>query len=294
MTTTSNGPWVSDSALDTRFHQALPRLPKAALRIGIVNLMPHAEQYEQWLVPPLTASSAVEPVWIRVHGRQFSLDDRARIDRIYRTYDESLANGRLHGLIVSGAAVEHLPYEEVRFLDELSEIVDHSMRAGVPVLGLCWGALAVAHLLCGAPKRVYQKKVFGIFETDLLVEDNPIAAGLDDRFWSAHSRYAGFDDDALDSLPVAAHMRTLARSRQAGTVIAESLDHQVVMHIGHPEYSATRLLDEYRRDRRLKVKGVEPPVNVDMEHPVNLWRSNSLVFFANWIRFVTQRAGDHA
>jgi homoserine O-succinyltransferase len=256
-------------------------------RVGIVNLIPHAEEYERWLMPQLAASAPVEPLWIRVDARKYSLDDADHIDRTYRRYADVVATAPLDGLIVSGAAVEELLYEEVRFLPELDAMVRQTAADGTPILGLCWGALAVAYLLFGLPKEVYRTKVSGVYQTDRLVDDGPIAVGLDDRFWTAHSRFAGFDDEALDA---SGTVRAVARSAQAGTVIAESRDHGVVMHIGHPEYTATRLVEEYRRDAALGLDGVRPPANVDLEHPLNQWRSHSLIFFASWVRLVHQRA----
>jgi homoserine O-succinyltransferase/O-acetyltransferase len=256
-------------------------------RVGIVNLMPHAQQYERWLMPQLSAALPIEPLWIRVASRRYALDDTHRIDRLYRPYGQVVDEAPLDGLIVTGAAVEHLPYDEVRLLPELDEMVQCTAAERIPILGLCWGALGVGHLLYGLPKKVYPQKVSGMYETDRLVDDGLIAAGLDDRFWSAHSRFAGFDDEALDATT---GVRAVARSSQAGTVIAESSDRCVVMHIGHPEYTATRLVEEYRRDLAQGVEGVRPPANVDLDHPVNLWRSHSLVFFANWVRLVHEQA----
>ncbi|MCA2217968.1 homoserine O-acetyltransferase/O-succinyltransferase family protein [Jidongwangia harbinensis] len=258
-----------------------------APRVGIVNLMPHAEQYERWLLPQFAAALPIDPQWIRVAGRRYSLDDPAHIDRTYRNYHEVVADGPLDGLVVTGAAVEHLPYDEVRFLPELDAILRRTAADRTPVLGLCWGALAVAHLRYGLPKVVHPNKVSGMYETELLVHDGPIAAGLDDRFWSAHSRFAGFDDAALDA---AGGVRAVARSAGAGTVIAESLDHSAVLHIGHPEYAGDRLRDEYRRDVGQGRDDVTAPANVDLDRPVNLWRSHSLVFFASWVRLVHARA----
>lgn len=256
-------------------------------RIGIVNLMPHAEQYEQWLMPQLVGTLPFDPQWVRMGGRKYSLDDPARIDRQYRPYRQIVDEAPLDGLIVSGAAVEHLAYEQVRFLPELAAMVEQTAAAGTPILGLCWGALGVAHLLYGLPKEVYRDKVSGMYATDRLVDDGVIAGCLDDRFYSTHSRFAGFDDAALDA---STQVRAVARSAQAGTVIAESVDESVVMHIGHPEYTGHRLADEYRRDVAQGVAGVRAPANVDLDRPVNRWRSHSLAFFAGWVRLVHAHA----
>ncbi|HEU5469673.1 MAG TPA: homoserine O-succinyltransferase [Actinophytocola sp.] len=262
----------------------------AVPRIGFVNLMPRAEQFETMLLPQFALAAPMEPVWLKVNERRYALDDRASIDRRYRPLAAALAEGPLDGLVVTGAAVEHLPFHEVRFLPELSEIVGYAAMRGIPVLGLCWGALAVGHLLLDMSHTVWEDKVSGVFETELLVRDHPLATGLDDRFWTAHSRYAGFDESCVDRLAAAGRVRVIARSAGAGTVIAESADHKVLMHIGHPEYAAGRLAEEYRRDVDLGLPNVRPPAGVELDRPVNRWRSHSMVFFANWVRLVCQPA----
>ncbi|MET9567916.1 homoserine O-succinyltransferase [Streptomyces virginiae] len=255
------------------------RLP----RIGIVNLMPNAEQYENWLLPQLSLAGPFELQWIRISSRRYHLDDPARIAATYRTYKEATADAPLDGLIVSGAAVEHLPFEEVRFMDELNDMVQDVHAQGSPLLGLCWGAMGVGHLVYGLPKDIYSAKISGMYETELLAQDGPVASSLDDRFWSTHSRFAGFDDKALDASTT---VRALARAEGAGTVIAESYDHSVLMHTGHPEYYGSRLAEEYRRDVDQQVAGVRAPVGVDLDQPLRLWRSHSLAFFASWVRLV--------
>ena len=258
-------------------------------RIGIVNLMPHAADYEDVLLSQFAASRPFEPVWIRVRGRSYSLDDPDRIRRRYRLLAEAVDEGPLAGLVVTGAAVEHLPFSAVRFLDEVAEGTGYARERGAPVLGLCWGALAVGHLTSGLPHTVHRRKVSGVFETELQARDSVIGRGFDDRFWSAHSRYAGFDEDAVAAAAAAGRLRVVASSCRAGTVIAETPDAGAVMHVGHPEYGAGRLAEEYRRDVALGVAGVQPPDNVDLDRPVCLWRSHSRIFFANWIGLVHER-----
>ena len=258
-------------------------------RIGIVNLMPEAADYEGMLLAQFATARPVEPVWLRVLGRGYSRDDADRIRRRYRLLDQALAEAPLDGLVVTGASVEHLPFPAVRFLPEVAEATAHALERGLPVLGLCWGALAVGHLTLGLPHTVHRRKISGVFETELHAPDSSTGQGLDDRFWTAHSRYAGFDEDAVAEAAAAGRMRVVAASHRAGTVIAETPDSGVVLHVGHPEYAARRLADEYRRDLALGVDGVTPPDNVDLDRPVCRWRSHSRVFFANWVGLVEER-----
>jgi len=261
-----------------RSSMSTTRLP----RIGLVNLMPRAHEYEGMLLPQFGSGPAFEPVWVRMHGRRYSLDDPGTIDSRYRYYDDVVAERPLDGLVVTGAAVEHLPFEDVHFMPELEEIVRQAAGQQVKILGLCWGALAVGHTLLGLDHSVYPSKVSGVFETDLGPVSSPVIDGIDDRFWTAHSRFSGFDEETIAVAETAGRVRVLARSVEAGVVMAESSDHTVVMHIGHPEYGGTRLAEEYRRDVGLKLEPC-PPAHVDLERPLNQWRSHSRVFFANWL-----------
>ena len=255
-----------------------------APRIGVLNLMPKAAEFEAMLMPQFAAAAPIQPVWLRVRGRRYSLDDPADINARYVAPHDA---GPLDAVVITGGAVEHLPFSEVRFLDEVGEVLDHAVAGRLPVLGLCWGALAVGHLLLGLSHQIHPTKVSGMFETDLLVEDHAVGSGLDDRFWTAHSRFAGFDESSVDRAVAAGRVRVLARAGlPAGTVIAESADHSVLMHVGHPEYGGARLADEYRRDLALGLSDVYPPANVDLDHPVCRWRSHSLMFFATWVDLV--------
>jgi len=253
-------------------------------RVGFLNLMPFAEEFESMLLPQFSAASPFEPVWIKMRGRRYSHDDPAHIHSRYMRLADA---GELDALVITGAAVEHLPFEQVRYMDEVEEIVRHAMLRGIPILGLCWGALAVGHLLLGLSHQVFTHKVSGVYQTDLQVADHVIGKGLDDRFWTAHSRYAGFDESTVDAAVAAGRVRVLGRApAPAGTVIAESCDHSVLMHIGHPEYSGSRLVFEYRRDIAAGRGDTRPPANLDLNDPVCQWRSHSRMFFANWIEFI--------
>lgn len=270
--------------LDSSRGLAMTQGPR--VRIGIVNLMPHAAAYERMLLPQLAATS-VEPVWIRMQGRSYHLDHSVDLMRRYVPFHAADVDS-LAGLIVTGAAVEHLPFEEVRYMSELSDLVKSTASRGVPVFGLCWGALAVGHILLGLSHAIYQTKVSGVYKACRTSDRGLVAAGLDDEFWIPNSRFAGFDQSRISAREAAGAVEVVARSDEAGVIMAQSPDLQVLLHIGHPEYSATRLVDEYRRDQGLGLCP-SPPCNVRLDSPVNLWRSHSLSLFANWARHVGNR-----
>ncbi len=191
----------------------------------------------------------------------------------------------LDGLVVTGAPVEALPWEQVTYWQELTGIFDAARESGTCLLGICWGGLALAKYI-GLEKTIYPQKVFGVYPTRNLVPDHPIMGGLDDVFWCPQSRHSGIEDAVLEAAEKAGKVRLLAHADKGGYTIFETPDHQILMHLGHQEYNSSRLLDEARRDRARKRKDVGPPENLDEAQPVNNWRANRNEFFNSWIKHV--------
>ena len=152
-------------------------------------------------------------------------------------------------------------------------------------MGICWGGLALAKIL-EIEKVVYPKKIFGVFQTTNLNKNHPIMGDHDDVFWCPHSRHAGIRDDVLESEAKNGSINLLAYSNEAGYTIFESNDNRFLMHLGHPEYNANRLVDEYNRDVNLGRKDVDPPVNISLENPQNRWRGHRNEFFGQWIKYI--------
>ena len=125
-----------------------------------------------------------------------------------------------------------------------------------------------------------------MFETQNLNRSHPIIGDLDDTFWCVQSRHSGISDKILEDARNGGLVNLLAHSENGGYTIFESADRRFLMHLGHPEYEAQRLVDEYKRDVALGRTDVLPPVNLDVERPVNRWRSHGLEFFAQWVRYI--------
>lgn len=258
------------------------------LRVGIVNIMPRAETYEPYLLKPLERTLlSVEPVWIRLTSHQYGSSDAAHIRERYKTFEEALATGRLDALLLTGAPVEELAFEAVHYWSELSEILQFCSRRVPSTLGLCWGALALAKQL-GLEKRVFTKKLFGVFQNLCLTQDHALTSGSDDAFWCAHSRHSGLLDVELEAARDDGRVRLLSHGIETGYSLFETLDHRFVMHLGHPEYEAERLAHEWQRDSKLGRADVERPRNFDPEHPRNNWRSHCNELFTQWLRLAAQ------
>jgi len=261
-----------------------------ALRVGILNIMPRAQTYEFSLLQPLGRSvMQIEPVWIRLRTHAYASSDRSHLDKLYVPFDEVVSRSRLDGLIVTGAPVEDMPFEEVSYWEEIKSILEYARANVASTLGICWGGLALAKYL-GIDKAAYAKKVFGVYKTVSLNHDHRITGEMDDWFWCPQSRHSGIEDAVLERERDAGRLNLLAYAEGAGYVIFESADARFMVHLGHPEYEPSRLVEEYNRDAAKGKSGVEPPKNVDLANPENLWRSHRTEFFTQWIKYLHDSA----
>ena len=257
-------------------------------RIGIINIMPRGEAYEPYLLAPLRAQPIpVEPVWIRLASHAYHSADPAHLEANYRTFEDVIATAPLDGLILTGAPVEELAFSEVRYFDELSAILRYA-RAHVPVtLGLCWGGMALGHLL-GVGKRLFSKKLFGVFEERIVVP-NDLTSG--DAFLCAHSRHSGVVEADLERAVTDGVVRALSRGDHSGSSLFESIDRRYIAHLGHPEYEADRIVFEWERDRQLGRADVNPPAGFDLTAPSTTWASHRAQLFAGFVRRATLADG---
>ncbi len=256
------------------------------LRVGVLNIMPKGEVYEPLLLYPLSRTIIqVEPVWLRLHSHQYKSTDQNHLELYYDYFENAISKSPLDGLVLTGAPVEEMRYEDVHYWDEITTILTFARQNITSSLGICWGGLALAKML-DIEKEMYKQKLFGVFETRNLDRSHPITGDLDDVFWCAQSRHSGISDRDLETMREKGQVNLLAHSENGGYTIFESADHRFLMHLGHPEYEAQRLVDEYKRDAALGRLDVLPPANLDVHAPVNRWRSHGLEFFAQWMRFI--------
>lgn len=251
------------------------------LRIGILNIMPLGEQYELNLLNPLGLSVLqIEPVWIRLESHAYKTWPKGHLDELYVTFAEATKESPLDGLIVTGAPVEHLEFEEVEYWDEITELIDTARSSCASTLGLCWGGFALAYL-AGIEKINFEQKLFGVYELKNLRPNHSIMNALDDKFFCPQSRFAGLSDAAMENAADDGRINLLAYGRESGYAIFESSDQKQLMHVGHPEYNASRLAHEAIRDQDDPL--VPPITNFDFQNPVNRWRMHRNTFFQQWI-----------
>jgi len=259
------------------------------LRVGILNIMPQAEIYEFNLLYPLGRSVLqVIPVLIKLKDHKYSSTDQEHLDKHYVYLDQATAEKSLDGLIITGAPVENLPFEEVKYWDELNQIMGYAHDNIISTFGLCWGGLAMAKYL-GIEKTEFKKKLFGVFSTKNLATDHEIMRRIDDRFYCPQSRHSGIEDSVLERESAEGRIILLAHSEEVGYTIFETSDRKFLVHLGHLEYPSKRLVEEYNRDVNQGRIDVDPPKNVNLQNPENIWRANRQVFFSGWIKFIHER-----
>ncbi len=257
------------------------------LRIGILNIMPLGKQYEFNLLHPLGLSPLqIEPIWIRLNSHTYKTWDISHLDSLYVSWDEAMRPDPLDGLIITGAPVEHMPYEEVHYWPEFVELIKEARISCASTLGLCWAGFALAYLE-GVHKEVFKEKLFGVFPLRSLVPGHPLMGTQDDIFDCPQSRYAGLPDSAMEDAQRQGRLRLLAHGEKVGYTIFETTDQRQLMHLGHPEYNSGRILSEMERDR---ARGDVPlPENFDQHSPLTSWRSHRNLLFQQWLWFCYQR-----
>ena len=256
------------------------------LRIGVLNVMPMVETYELALLHPLGRSIIqIEPVWIRLESHSYKSSDAHHLDELYVTFAEATRDAELDGLIITGAPVEELAYEDVRYWVELKEILKHSRHHVPSTLGICWGGMALGYLL-GCRKVMLDRKLFGVYSLQSLRRDHRITGDTDDIFSCPQSRHASVSDADLEEAARSGAVALLAYSPEVGYSIFESEDQRYIAHLGHPEYEPERLIHEYERDQAKGRTDVGPPAGLDLTRPANTWRSHRNEFFLQWVKSI--------
>ena len=255
------------------------------LEVAIVNLMPTKEVTETQLMRLLGNT----PLQVNIHligtaSYKSTHVSEAHMHKFYRSIDE-VRGMKFDGMIVTGAPVETIPFEEVKYWDELVSIMDFARENVTSTIYICWGAQAALYHFYGIGKQLLPRKLFGIYPTNATQENDMLLKGMDDTFYIPHSRHTRVDEEALRKCP---HVKVLAVSPEAGIAISKTHDNRSFFFTGHAEYDRFTLKNEYERDL---AKGLEidPPkdyfVNNDLGVVDMKWRSTANLLFYNWLNY---------
>jgi homoserine O-succinyltransferase len=262
-----------------------------ALRIAVLNLMPTKLVTELQILRLLGNSPLqVDITFIRMESHESRNVSPEHLEAFYEPLERVL-DERFDGLVVTGAPVENLDFEDVDYWPEMVRLLDWSRTNVWSTLHICWGAQAGLYRHFGIQKRPLRAKMFGVFEHRALDPREPLLRGFDEVFLAPHSRHT---EVALEELERSPGLRILAVSDEAGAYMAASEDGRMVFVTGHPEYDRLTLKAEYDRDvaKGLPIampRGYFPGDDPSREPPMS-WRSHAHLLYANWLNYYVYQA----
>lgn len=256
------------------------------LEIAIVNLMPLKEDTELQILRSLSNTPLqVNVTFIATKTHESTHTSMSHLNKFYLGFEE-IKDQNFDGLIITGAPVELMAYEEVDYWDEICQIMEWSKTHVTSTLHLCWGAQAGLYYHYGIDKHILDKKMFGVFPHRVKNRKVPLVRGFDDLFYAPHSRHTEVrTQDVLEHK----ELTILAESEEAGIFLVIDQDGKRIFVMGHPEYDRMTLYNEYMRDKN-KGLPIKPPVNYfpnddDTKKPLLQWRSHGNILYSNWLNY---------
>ncbi len=256
------------------------------LEIVLVNLMPTKIATETQLSrllgnTPLQVN--LELVHTRSHVSKNVSQDH--LLSFYKSFDE-IRHRKFDGMVITGAPVEMLPFEEVDYWQELCEIMEWSKTNVHSTFHICWGAQAGLYYHYGIEKTVMPEKLFGVFPHRADYKRSILLRGFDDTFWVPHSRHTAVEREKIEAVP---ELKILASSEQAGVYAVMNKGGRQIFVTGHSEYDPDTLEQEYLRDKAAGLPIAVPenyyPGNDDTQEPMVRWRGHANLLFSNWLNY---------
>ena len=256
------------------------------LSILLVNLMPTKEATEVQLMRALSNTPIqLDLTLLRTASYASTNTPEEHLSAFYRTFDD-IKDRYFDGMIITGAPVEFLAFEEVEYWDELACIMDWSERHVYSTYYICWGAQAGIYHHFGIQKELLDEKLFGVFENEVYNPKPMILRGMDEVMWMPHSRHTTVPVDKIRANP---NLEILVGSEETGAAVVRSLDNKHIFVFGHSEYDWDTLQNEYIRDINAGME-MKPPKNYYPDddvtkRPVVRWRSAGTLLFTNWLNY---------
>jgi homoserine O-succinyltransferase/O-acetyltransferase len=259
------------------------------LKIGLLNLMPKKIQTENQFARLIGATPLqIDLQLIRMSEHQTKNTAADHMATFYRPFQE-VKDEKFDGLIITGAPIEHLPFKEVTYWNELTEVFEWTQTNVQSTFGVCWGGMAMINHFHGVRKHLLDHKAFGCFRHRNLAPTSPYLRGFSDDFVIPVSRWTEMRQAEIDACP---SLRTLLGSDEVGPCLVEDPDHRALYIFNHFEYDSDTLKQEYDRD---VASGT--PINVPQNYytddnpamaPLNRWRSHAHLLYGNWINEIYQ------
>ena len=255
------------------------------IEIGILNLMPTKIETETQLMRLLSNSPLqINLTLIGTQTYRSKNTSAAHLDRFYKNFSD-IKDKRFDGMIITGAPVENLEFDEVFYWEELKSVFEFCKTNVTSTVLICWGAQAALNYFYDIPKYPLKEKLFGVFEHTKKVKFDRLFKGFDDVFYIPHSRHTYNKKEDIEKVK---ELKILCSSKKAGAAIVKSRDDKFIFVTGHMEYDKLTLKAEYERDLNKGLK-IAPPENyfTDLENleVQTKWTAAANLFFANWLNY---------
>ena len=256
------------------------------LEIIVLNLMPIKQDTELQLLRGLSNTPLqIDVTFLQMSSHVSKNTSASHIKKFYQTFEE-IKNNNYDGMIITGAPVEKLEFEEVNYWDELITVMEWSKKHVTSTIHICWGAQAGLYYHYGIKKELLPKKLSGVYKHRVMNRKEPLVRGFDDVFMAPHSRYTQASRQQILDNP---RLKVLADSDEAGIYIVLGDGGKEIFVMGHPEYDRLTLDQEYKRDID---KGIEPDLQVIYypdddcnRKPLLSWRSHANNLYTNWLNY---------
>ncbi|MGP7815992.1 homoserine O-acetyltransferase MetA [Niallia sp. 01092] len=256
------------------------------LNILILNLMPEKQKTEVQILRLLgNTPLQLNISFLRTASYESKNTSPYHLEQFYTSF-EQIKNNKYDGMIITGAPIELLKFEDVQYWKELTDIMEWSKNNVTSTLHLCWGAQAALYYHFDIHKYELDKKCYGVFSHYLLDPSDKLLRGFDDNYLAPHSRHTDVQMEEIMNHP---DLKLLSASEEAGAFIISGNNGKQIMVTGHLEYDSCTLADEYTRDQ---AKGLDTDLPIDYfpnddpnEKPLNSWRSHAYLLFSNWLNY---------
>jgi len=259
------------------------------LRIALLNLMPLKIQTENQFARLIGATPLqIELTLLRMTSHQTKNTSSDHMEQFYKPFS-AVRDEKFDGLIITGAPIEHLDFQDVTYWPEMVEVMNWTQSHVHATLGVCWGGMAMINYLHGVKKYELPQKAFGCFRHQNLEPSSPFLRGFSDDFVVPVSRWTEIKQDEISAAP---GLKTLLGSSETGPCLVEDPAHRTLYLFNHFEYDSNTLKQEYDRDiangTPINIPGHYYPGDDPSQTPLNRWRSHAHLLYGNWINEIYQ------
>ncbi|NQZ83583.1 MAG: homoserine O-succinyltransferase [Colwellia sp.] len=256
------------------------------MQVAILNLMPNKIETEVQILRMLANTPLqINIEFVRIHANESKHTPKAHMDNFYRLFDD-IKDKQYDGLIITGAPLALMAYENVTFWDKICEVFDWAEKNVTSTMFSCWAAHAALYHHYGLNRHLRDNKLAGVFQHSPVDPKEQLTRGFEEFFNVPHSRYGYIEKSDYLSVP---DLKIIAESPQAGVYVVASKNKQQVYLTGHPEYDATTLDEEFHRDLKVDQQAAKPEnyyINDDTTKvPHSSWRSHGSLLFTNWLNY---------